>query len=247
MAISNLVSQTMTPDALTERLTEALGDRLVSVVLYGSAAVGERSEKYSDFNVLVVCDRLGIEELNLIGPLTQEWAQCGNPPPLLFTRERLLESSDVFPIELLDIKEGHRMLYGEDVVRELPISQQNLRFQLEHELKGKLIQLRESYLLTATKEPEIADLMIHSLSPFQVLFRAALRFFEINVPRRKRHAVRSLGKHVNYDVSIFDTIADLRDGIISSEELDISDCFNRYLQCIEQTADLINNLDRSGN
>ncbi len=235
----------MTPEAFTDKLKEALGDELVSVVLYGSAAAGERSEKYSDFNVLVVCTRLGLDELDLIAPLAQEWARHGNPPPLLFTWERLKQSSDVFPIELLDIKEGHEMLYGEDVVRELPISQANLRFQLEHELKGKLIQLRESYLLTASKPDEIVDLMIHSLSTFQVLLRATLRFYEINVPRKKRDAVISLAKHVNFDVGIFDEVNDLKDGVLAIEDIDVMAFFDRYLRAAENAADLINSLDRS--
>lgn len=235
----------MTPETFTEKLLDALGDRLVAVVLYGSAAAGERSESYSDFNVLVVSTRLGIEELNAIAPLSRTWAGNGNPPPLLFTWQRLKRSSDVFPIELLDIKENHQMLYGEDVLRELPISQGNLRFQLEHELKGKLIQLRESYLLTGAKPEEVIDLMVRSLSTFQVLLRAALRFYEIDVPHKKREAVRHLGKHVNFDVSIFEELQDLKDGLSSTSEIDAQDYFKRYLEAAEQAADLINNLSRA--
>ena len=111
----------MTPESFTKELEGILGDSLLSVALYGSAAAGERSEKYSDYNLLVVCARLGFEELSSIRPLSARWAKLGNPPPLLFTWDRLKNSSDVFPIELLDIKEKHLMLHGEDVLKHLPI------------------------------------------------------------------------------------------------------------------------------
>ncbi len=51
----------MTPEILTEELRRLLGESLVSVVLYGSKNTGERSERYSDYNVMVVCRRLGLE------------------------------------------------------------------------------------------------------------------------------------------------------------------------------------------
>ena len=38
----------MNLDYFTEQLRDLLGDSLISVVLYGSATTGERSEKYSD-------------------------------------------------------------------------------------------------------------------------------------------------------------------------------------------------------
>ena len=41
-------------DQLVEKLSKALGDELVSVVLYGSAASGDHDEKFSDYNVLCV-------------------------------------------------------------------------------------------------------------------------------------------------------------------------------------------------
>ncbi|MCH6259086.1 nucleotidyltransferase domain-containing protein [Puniceicoccaceae bacterium K14] len=237
----------MNPESLSDKLKEALEDRLESVVLYGSAASGDHSERYSDYNVLVVCSRLGHAELDAIEPLTRSWAKAGNPPPLMFTRERLMQSSDVFPIELMDIKESHRILFGEDLLKTLPINQTNLRFQLEHELKGKLIQLRESYLLTGGKDKEILELMVRSLSTFQVLLRAMVRFFDVNVPTQKSKAIDRLSKHVKFDLSVFETLQQLKNGALNSEDLDVRNLFGQYLSAVEDAADLVNELERKGN
>jgi predicted nucleotidyltransferase len=48
---------------LLEKLTKALGDRLVSVVLYGSAVTGDHHEKFSDLNILCVLQQVTSREL----------------------------------------------------------------------------------------------------------------------------------------------------------------------------------------
>lgn len=236
----------MTAEAFTEKLREVLGDLLSTVALYGSSAAGDHSALYSDVNLLVVCSRIGVDELDLIAPITVEWAEQGNPPPLLFAYERLLNSSHVFPIELLDIKENHKVLYGGDVLKALPISQENLQFQLEHEMKGKLIQLRESYLLVSQNETEVLELMVQSLSAFQIMLKAALRFFEVNVPVKKREAVGLLAKHLAFDLSVFGELQAIRDGIVPppGDPVATRDLFGRYIVAIEHSADMISQLRR---
>lgn len=232
----------MTPESFCEEIQQILGETLVSVVLYGSTTSGERNEKYSDYNLMVVCRKLGLEELDAMRPLTEKWARFGNPPPLLFTWARLKKSSDVFPIELLDIKERNLILFGEDVMKRLPISHANLRFQLELELKGKLIQLRERYLMVDGSEAEVTELMIATLSTFQILIRAALRFFEVSMPYRKRDAVRRFASHVPYSLSALYEIQDLRDGKLERELVDVPSLSQRYLTTVEETADLIHDM-----
>ena len=216
------------------------------MILYGSAAADDYSDTYSDFNVLVVCSELTQKELDALAPIAVEWAACGNPPPLLFTRERLIQSSDVFPITFLDIKETHVVLYGEDVLKALSISQRNFRFQLEHELKGKLIQLREGYLLTGGKTDEVLKLMLRTLSTFQVLIKATLRFYEVSLPKQKQQAVVQLGRHVSFDLSVFATLHSLKADEVKLGDGDIRKIFPKYLAAIEYVADLVNRLESRG-
>ena len=54
------MAKTMTLEVLTERLKQAQGEKLLAVVLYGSAARGEQVEQRSNFNVLVIVRSLKI-------------------------------------------------------------------------------------------------------------------------------------------------------------------------------------------
>ena len=229
----------MNVDELVKRLQQDLGDKLTSVVLYGSAAAGDHAGKRSDYNVLVVAADLGSATLDAMSGTARRWVRSGNPPPLLFTLERLKQSADVFPIELLDIKSCHRVLCGEDVIEQVTCSEANLRLELEHELKGKLIGLREQYLLTGGKPGAVADLMIESLSTFQVLFRAALRLYRDTVPQQKQEAAEQLAAHIEFDPGVVARVLALKSGEQKQRDLDTADLFRRYIAAVEQVVDAV--------
>lgn len=232
----------ITPEAFTATLETVLGSRLSSVVLYGSAAAGDYMGEPSDYNLLVVLNELGLAELKALAKPTQSWVAAGNPPPLVFTFKRLQESTDVFPIELLDIRQSHKVLFGPDCIADLDISRSNLRLQVEHELKGKLIKLREAYLMTGGKPREVAALLVNSLSTFQVLIRAALRLMSESVPARKHEATDALARHLKFDPAPFHTIEQVKQKQLVVKQLDIDELFANYLKQIEIIVDTVNDL-----
>src|SRR5581483_7456879 len=97
---------------LVEKLQKAYGDRLVSVVLYGSAATGDQQTPYSDYNILCVLDRLTVAELRAGEPILRWWRELSSPSPLLLTEEEMRTSTDCFAIEFADIKQQHQVLAG---------------------------------------------------------------------------------------------------------------------------------------
>ena len=229
----------MKPENLVEKLKKALPSDLRAVVLYGSAAAGDHVDKHSDYNVLVVTENLGLPQLKALSKPSLAWMKAGNPAPLLFTLDRLKKSADVFPIEILDIKQSHKILYGDDIISQIEISQENLRLELEHELKGKLIQLRERYLATGGKPKLVCKLMMKSLSTFLVLFRAALRLYEDEVPEKKIDVLDALSQHIRFDTDIFSIIEDLRTGVKKMGDVSCDALFERYLKTVEEVVDAV--------
>jgi len=227
----------MTPEKLVEELKGACDEKLRSVVLYGSAAPGDYVGKNSDYNILVVTSDLDQETLAAFAGPARAWSKAGNPEPLLFTEDRLRQATDVFPIELLDIKECHKILAGEDLVSGLDIDTANLRLEIEHELRGKLIQLRQRYLAVAGKRRATAKLMVDSVGTFLVLFRAALRLFEESVPAQKMEALQKLDGHIDCDLDVFRKVNELKAGTLNAGGLDIDQLFGQYLSAIESVID----------
>jgi predicted nucleotidyltransferase len=58
---------------LTSKLEHAFSDRLVAVILYGSAASPERADKFSDLNVLCVLKDITPRELMEAEPVLSWW------------------------------------------------------------------------------------------------------------------------------------------------------------------------------
>ena len=121
----------MTPEQLVEQLNRAIPGKLSSAVLYGSAAAGDFMPETSNYNVLLVMDGLGLAELDALSKPVAQWTKAGHRPPLLFTRGQLQASAEVFPIELLDMRQSHRVLFGEDPLADVRVNHEHLRLQLE--------------------------------------------------------------------------------------------------------------------
>lgn len=166
---------TMTLDELVTQLRAAYGSHLSAVVLYGSAAAGEHIPKKSDYNVLVLLDRVEPSTLAAASAVARAWNDAGNPPPMTMTTAEWRGSSDVFPMEYADILHRHRVLHGVAPFDGVVVSHDHLRLQLEQQVLGKLLQLRQGALLAGTDGKRQLELITASLSTIMVLFRAVLR------------------------------------------------------------------------
>lgn len=228
----------MTPQMLTEQLKATCGEHLRAVILHGSAVAGDHAGIHSDYNVLVIVDRLGLSELNALASLLRPWIKAGNPPPLLLTAEGLARSADVFPLELADIREHHHVLYGDDVIASVTIPSAKFQIELEYELREKLILLRQQYLLTQRNPKRVTELMTRSLSSMLVLCRGALRLFQPAVPAKKMEAVAALAKYAPLDTAVFETIARLkrRERVTG---VAIETLFADYLRAMETVTDAV--------
>lgn len=167
---------TMTLDDLVTQLRAAYGARLGAVVLYGSAAAGEHTKR-SDYNILLLLSDIDASTFasSRTSAVARAWADAGNPPPMTMTLDEWLRSADVFPMEHSDILERHRVLFGTVPFDQVQVSPDNLRLQLEQQVMGKLLQLRQGALLAGTNPKRQVELVEASLSTMMVLFRAVLR------------------------------------------------------------------------
>ncbi len=128
--------------ALTEGLLQALGPRLRSVVLYGSAARGDYHAAASDLNVILVLESLDPATLEALAPAVRRFVRKGHPVPRLFSPALIAASADSFPIELVDIRAGRAVLHGEDPFSGVAVAPDNLRLQIEREIKEKMMRAR---------------------------------------------------------------------------------------------------------
>ncbi len=150
------------------------GGDLIAVSLYGSAATGEHVPGRSDINVVVVLSRLTPTLLRKASARHRAWARRGFATPMFFDSEFLRDAVDAFPIEFLDMQIHHRTLWGPDLLASLRIGAEPLRRQCEHELRGKLLRLRQAYVESAGSPRDLEAVLVSAATGLVVLTRTLL-------------------------------------------------------------------------
>jgi hypothetical protein len=229
------------------RLREAAGANLESVILFGSAVAGDFHPEFSNVNLFCVIRDSSFAALQALAPAVKWWNAQKQPPPLFMTHEEIKHSTDVFTIELLDMQQHHRVLFGEDVVQRLSIPANLHRVQVEYELREKLALLRQHLLLASGNDSRMWELLLRSVSSFATLFRHALIVLGNDAPVGKREAVEALSKRIGFDASGILRVLDVRERKSDRKKCNIADVFSRYLAALEQVAAAVDKMLDSDN
>jgi len=232
----------MDPQQFVTQVCRALPDRIRSVVLFGSAAAGDFIAGVSRYDLLIVLDQLGIDELDALAPAIRDWHNAGNPLPLLFTPAQLASSADAFAIEFTEMQHDRRVLYGQDPIAGLSVNPAHARMQIERELKGKSLALRDQYVQAAGDQAAIARLLCDSLSSFLSLFRIALRLYQPHAPSRKLEAMQALAQHIPFDPQPFVTVEEIKERRRGLLRMDVRALYCAYWQSVEIVTSAIDRL-----
>ena len=225
---------TMTVEQLVSQLRAAYGERLRSVVLYGSAASAEHVAKKSDYNVLVLLDRIENGALAAASAVARAWRESGNPPPMTMTMAEWRSSADVFPMEYSDILERNRVLFGDPPFEGITISRSMLRLQLESQVMGKLLRLRQGALLAGNEAKEQINLMAASFTTIMVLFRGALRLHGELATADNASTAERVAQIAGFDAAPFVRAAGHHRGIAEIPTADAGATLAGYLTGVER-------------
>ncbi len=229
---------------LVERLTKAYDNRLKSVILYGSAAGNDYHGKFSDLNVLCVLTEVTPRELADSTAIVHWWHEQGNPSPLLMSEEEMRNGTDCFAIEFQDIRERHRVLHGEDVAQHLEIDTCFYRAQVEHELRAKLLRLRQKAAGALADPNMLRTLLADSVSTFCVLFRHALKLAGLEARFEKREVIGQARERFGISAAPFDKLLDLREEKIKPRDIDPVPLLADYMKQIQVVIDAVDVLEK---
>lgn len=162
-------------EQLRDGLQTALGDRLISLILYGDAArLGDFDPQFSDVSVLQVLSDVSVDTLKLARPSLVRARQQLRLSVMTLTEDDLRRSCDVFPIRFVDMQEHHRLMCGRDVLSSLSIADDHLRLRCEQELKNLMIRQRMVYLRFAEQPEALGKSMAESIGAALRLISVAL-------------------------------------------------------------------------
>jgi hypothetical protein len=153
-------------DRFSERIQQALGEHLISIVLYGASASEEPVPESLSVEVMIVVDDVSIKVLDAAALPVQMGRHEFRLAVLFLSEDELHRSTDVFPIKFLQMQRHHRVVYGRDVLSGLQISRQHLRLRCEQEIKNLMLRLHRFYLDQHGLPEQIEMTLIRTASAF---------------------------------------------------------------------------------
>jgi len=218
----------MTLDAFAAAVATALGPRLTTLLLYGSAAreQGAGSGEPGAMNTLMIADRVDTDLFARIAAPVRDWVAAKHRPPLVLTDQEWRDSADAFPIEYEDIRAHHRVLAGRDPWRGITVQREHVRRQLEQELMGKLMHLRQAYVADWDRPRRLADVVRDTRAGVLTMLRAVLRLAGRTPPADSAALVREAAALIGF----------APDGLTEPAA---------YLEAVTRTAEYLNRMERN--
>jgi hypothetical protein len=224
-----------------ESLEGICADNLISVILYGSAASGEFIDKHSNLNLLVVLKNAGLENLKpLSGLINKRCFRIINP--LIFSEEYIQSSTDVFPIEFLDMKENYTVLVGQDILKDISIDTKNLTYQCEHELKSKLIALRLFFLRNNKDRLALLNFLLQTFTSTLHVLRNIIRLRQKTAHYLKMDILEDIIAEFQTDKDTWETILAVKNKQIKLRAKQIDTVFTNFVRDLEKIVGIIDKL-----
>lgn len=228
--------------ALTQDYLQAFGGDLVSLMLYGSAAGGHYVKGKSDINVLAVLTPEGMNRLEDGFALVRSWKKRNVAVPLVMTKDFITSSLDAYPIEFLNMKNNSILIYGDNVLDALSFKPEDLRLQIERELKSKMLLLREGYLEAEGSARHLRQLIGKSITAFVSIFNAMLYLKRNTMPRDRRETIQEMNKVFAVDAAVFMLCFEIKADTDRLSGKDVVDVFKKYLREVGKVCHIIDSL-----
>jgi hypothetical protein len=161
---------------------------------------------------------------------------------LFLTEDYIANSTDIFPIEFLDMQENYLLLYGKDFLKDIQVDMRNLRFQCEHELKAKLIKLRQTYLLLNNNMPALRTLLFMSFTSILHILRNVLRIKGRKPPYLKHEVLKELASEFKIDIHVWEKILSAKNKKIKLTATEIKQLFISFVRELESIVTIVDKL-----
>jgi len=220
-------------DDLRQSLFDALGDGLVTLLVFGSYASGEFREGESNLNTFLILKDSNAQTLAALSGPFRHWTRQGHPAPVLIEEREWAVYARALPIEFFDMKDHHQVLCGKDPFLSHTVDPSNLHAQCEEELSIKLLKLRQSVILLSQDVRQLEKVLVASLPSVLAIFRGILRLTEQTTPPHKLEAAARLAVLADFDM---EPLKRLSDHHVRRASDDLVPLAGRYLDIIERVS-----------
>lgn len=229
---------------LVSGLREELKYDLEAVITYGKGGAADRSAMDpGTVNVLIVVADVNVDILERMRVPLKQVESTISFACMVVTRSDIASSCDVFPIKFSNMQQHYELLWGEDVLADLEISDKHLRLRCEQEVKNLLLRLRVMYLHRASRPALMRETLVHAVQSFLPDMQASLFVATGMVPDQEADLLAEFGLQFEVDMAVIGDIRKLSrdDAELSSAQL--SQTYDRFMSLVRATAHKLDQLE----
>ncbi len=219
---------------------ELLGQDLLSIVLFGSAAEG-KLRATSDVNILFILERFDRAKADSFKDPLRVGYVALKLSAMFVLRSELNAACEDFPVKFWDISRRHQILYGQDLLSGLTIPREARLRALRQSLLNLSMRLRERYMATSLREEQLAIIIAEAASPLRSVASTILDLEGRTAPSPKE-ALQVLAKDIGGDSweQVLQGLSQAREsqflepGIASAATIGLMDLTEKMLDYVER-------------
>jgi hypothetical protein len=216
--------------------------RIHSLYLAGSVLTEDYLEKISDINSIVMLKEMDFTFLDTLVPLGKRYRRQGLAVPLVMDTEYLQRSVGVFPIEFLSFKLVHHTLYGEDLLAGLEINRQELKYQCDRELKGRIIWLQKHYVSSMGDRKALAAYIVSHMDGYLPILRGILHLLGQEPPQGLERVLDLISASAGIDTRVFARIYAIKKNQAKPTKEEVSTLFAGIYEATQRLLEVVDGI-----
>ena len=213
-----------------------------SIYLVGGVLTEDYREGATKIDSVIVLRQMDLAFLDILAPLGSKYGKQGFAAPLIMDPAYIDSSVDVFPLEFLNFKLLHHALYGEDRFAGLTINRQELRYQCERELKGKLLWLHRIYVSAMGDRKVLAGDIVRHFDGYLPLFRGLAHLLGQAPAAGLKPALDQVGQLTGLATEVFAEIYAIKQNQTQPSKEEISQMFEKFYRATAKLAEVVDGL-----
>ena len=234
-------------DKFTEELKNTFGQRLKSVFVYGSKANAAVSDIEGNADLMVIVENLSGADIRNISKPVKRWMggffdKNKNTEPVFMGEKEWFNSADTYAMEYADIKENHKILYGENLICNIEIKREDLRLRCETETKNLLMKFRSHYLLYADNSQYLKQSITPVVKTINAIFKTVLRLKNIEVSNSAHENLNKISELYTCDRAFYEKILCFKEKYCAMTRKEIIEMSDKIIEQLDKLLEYINNL-----
>jgi len=182
-----------------EAAIAALGDDLISLVLFGSAAEA-RMRTVSDVNLLVILAKFDVARINGLRESLRAARVQINLAPMFICRSELPEAAEAFAVKFDDIIRRHFTLFGENLIDNLSLSREARLLRVKQVLLNLELRLRERYAMASLRDEQLIGIIVDMSSALRSAVASVIDLEGGEVPSAREALADAIAKTERSDL-----------------------------------------------